>query len=49
MLELPRGLWKLLTENAQDLARIAAAAEKIAEELGRIRAVMEDDRKEDER
>jgi hypothetical protein len=50
MLELPRGLWRWLTENARDLARIAGALEKIAEEIARIRAALEDDsRKEDGR
>ena len=48
MLQLPAGLWKWLNENARDLARIAAAAERIAEELTRIRAALEDNRKEDE-
>ncbi len=43
MAELPRGVWRWLAENARDLARIAGAAEKIAEELGRIRAALEDD------
>jgi hypothetical protein len=49
MLELPRGLWRWLTENARDLARIAAALEKIAEEIARIRATLEHNRKEDGR
>jgi len=49
MLELPGGLWKWLAENARDLARIARALEKSAEELAGIRAAMEDeDRKEDQ-
>ena len=48
MLELPRGLWRWLAENARDLARIARAVEKIAEELAHIRAALEDNRKEDE-
>jgi hypothetical protein len=48
MFELPRGIWKWLAENARDLARIAGALEKVAKELSRIRAVLEDDdRKED--
>ena len=50
MIELPRGLWKWLTENARDLARIALALERMAGELARIRAALEDDnRKEDGR
>ncbi len=49
MLELPRGVWKWLTDSARDLARIAGAMEKVAEELARIRAILEEDRKEDGR
>lgn len=41
VLELPRGLWKWLTETARDLARIAAAAEQIAEELAEIRRALQ--------
>jgi hypothetical protein len=48
MFELPRGLWKWLTENARDLARIALALETIAQEIARIRAAMEDDEKSKE-
>ncbi len=40
MSELPRGVWKWLAENARDLARIAGAAEKVAEELRRIREAL---------
>lgn len=40
-------MWKWLAENARDLARIARAVEKIAEELHRIRAMLEDDEKEE--
>ena len=46
MFELPRGVWRWLSTNARDLARIAKALEKIAEEIARIRAAMENDRKE---
>jgi hypothetical protein len=46
MFELPRGLWNWLSTNAKDLSRIAAALEMMADELARIRAAMEDDRKE---
>jgi hypothetical protein len=46
MLELPRGIWKWLVDNARDLSRIAAALEEIA----RVRAAMKDeDQKEDGR
>lgn len=48
MVELPRGVWKWLAENARDLARIVGAAEKIAEEVGRIRAALEDDDDDDD-
>jgi len=49
VLELPRGVWRWLTENARDLARIAGALEKMAEDVARIRAALEhDDRKEDQ-
>ena len=48
MFELPRGLWKWLAENARDLARIAIAAETIAQEIARIRALLEDDEKQKE-
>ena len=47
MFELPRGLWHWLADNARDLARIARALEKIAEEVARIRATLEADKKED--
>jgi hypothetical protein len=47
MLELPRGLWDWLSENARDLSRIAAALEKIARETAEIRkALQEDEEKE---
>ena len=49
MFELPRGVWRWLSENAKDLGRIAAAAEAIARELAAIRRTLqEDDQKEDE-
>ena len=48
MLEPPRGLWRWLANSGRDLAQIAGALEKIAEELARIRAALEDaNRKED--
>ena len=43
MLELPKGVWKWIAANARDLARIARALEKIAEETAHIREVLEDD------
>ncbi len=42
MLELPRGMWKWLAENARDLARIAKAAEQIAHETTEIRKTLQD-------
>ena len=48
MFELPKGVWRWIADNAKDMARIAAALEKMAEEIARIRAALEDDdRKED--
>lgn len=47
MLELSRGMWKWLAENGRDLGRIAGAAEKIADELARIRRALENDDKEE--
>ena len=32
MIELPKDVWRWLAENARDLARIAKAMEKIAED-----------------
>jgi hypothetical protein len=51
VLELPRGLWKWLANNARDLARIAAAAETIARELAEIRRTLQetDETKEENR
>ena len=49
MLELPRGIWRWLAQNSRDLGRIAEAAETIARELACIRAILEDDRKENKR
>ncbi len=49
MLELPRGLWRWLSENGRDLARIAAALEAVAEELAAIRKAMQDDDQEEQR
>jgi hypothetical protein len=49
MFELPRGVWRWLSENARDVARIAAALEKTAEEIALIRAALEEDeQKEDQ-
>lgn len=52
MLELPRGLWRWLAENAKDLGRIAAALETIAHEATAIREALQeqdDDQKEEQR
>jgi len=49
MLELPSGVWKWLSANAKDMARIAAALEKMADEIARIRAALEHDDQEDGR
>ncbi len=49
MLELPRGVWRWISENGRDLARIASAAERIAEELAAIRkALQEQDDQEEQ-
>jgi hypothetical protein len=47
MIELPRGIWRWIADNGRDMARVARALEKIAEEIARIRAAMEDEEKED--
>jgi hypothetical protein len=43
VLDLPKGVWRWLSENARDLSRIAAAAETIARELAEIRRTMQED------
>ncbi len=49
MLELPRGVWKWLAENARDFGRIATALETIAREATEIRkALQEQDEQEEE-
>ncbi len=49
MLELPRGVWKWLSENGRDLGRIAAALEAIAAEATEIRkALQEQDDQEEQ-
>ncbi len=49
MLELPKGVWAWIAANTKDLARIAKAAERIADELAEIRkALQDDDQKEDQ-
>ena len=48
MLELPRGVWRWLSENGRDLARIASAAEHIVEELAAIRKAMQNDDQEEQ-
>lgn len=42
MLELPRGVWCWVEANAQDLGRIAAALERVADELATIRRELQD-------
>ncbi len=51
MLELPRGVWKWLSENGRDLGRIAAALETIAREATEIRKALQeqDDQEEQNR
>lgn len=50
MPEIPRGVWRWIETNIRNLARIARAVEKIAEELQRIReALAGNDEKEDGR
>ncbi len=50
VLELPRGVWRWLSENGRDLARIAAALETIAREATEIRkAMQEQDDQEEQR
>ena len=49
MLELPRGVWRWLAENSRDLARIAAALEKIARETAQIRKVLQVNEEKEER
>jgi hypothetical protein len=49
MIDLPKGAWDWSSANARDMARIARALEKIAEEAACIRAAMEDDDQEDGR
>jgi hypothetical protein len=48
VIDLPKGVWRWIADNAKDMARIAAALGKIAEEIARTGAEMEDeDREED--
>ena len=51
MLELPKGVWRWLSENGRDLGRIAAALETIAREAAAIRKALQeqDDQKEEQR
>ncbi len=42
MIELPRGVWRWLSESSRDLSRIASTAEAIAKELRLIREALED-------
>jgi hypothetical protein len=43
MIELPKGVWNWLSDNARDLSRIAAALEGIARETAEIRKTMQED------
>lgn len=47
VLELPRGVWRWISDNTRDLARIAGALEKMVEELAEIRQALQEDRKGD--
>ncbi len=48
-MELPRGVWRWISENGRDLARIAAALEIIAAEATEIRkALQEQDDQEEQ-
>ncbi|MDP9437215.1 MAG: hypothetical protein M3P49_00465 [Actinomycetota bacterium] len=49
MLELPRGVWRWISENGRDLGRIAGALETIATEATAIRKMLQeqDDEQED--
>ena len=49
MIDLPRGVWRWIADNAKDLGRIAAAAEIIARELAEIRRTMQEDEEKEER
>jgi hypothetical protein len=49
MIDLPKGVWRWLAENARDLARLAAAAETIARELAEIRRTMQEDEEKEYR
>jgi len=48
MIDLPKGVWRWLSENARDLSRIAAAAETIARETAEIRKALQEDEEERE-
>ena len=49
MIDLPRGVWRWISDNAKDLGRIAAALEKIALEVAEIRRTMQEDEEKEER
>ncbi len=48
MLELPKGVWRWLAENARDLGRIATALETLATEATEIRKALQDDEQEEQ-
>ncbi|MDP9488273.1 MAG: hypothetical protein M3Q49_21235 [Actinomycetota bacterium] len=45
---MPRGVWRWISENGRDLARIAAALEAIAAEATEIRKALQDDDQEEQ-
>ena len=49
MIDLPKGVWKWLADNARGLGRIATAAETIARELAEKRRTMQEDEEKEER
>ncbi len=51
VIELPRGVWRWLSENGRDLSRIATALETIASEATTIRKMLQeqDNQKEEQR
>lgn len=42
MLELPRGVWRWISENGRDLGRIATALETLASEATAIRKALQE-------
>lgn len=48
MIELPKGVWQWINQSGRDIARIAAALERLADEATRIRRLSEADSDEKE-